>query len=146
MLERFWEQVSLQDLSAEQWESLCDRCGKCCLHKLHDIETDVLYYTSIVCRLYDEDCGACGDYNNRQQRVPDCEVLTPATIGDSSRLPQTCAYRRVANGLPLPDWHPLITGDLASTRAAGQSIVGRIVPEQNVPDEAYEDYVIRWVN
>ena len=143
---RFWETTALEDLDKGQWESLCDRCGKCCLHKLQDIETEALHYTSIACRLYDESNASCGDYEHRQQHVPDCELLSPATLGDGSHLPTSCAYRRLVEGRPLPDWHPLLTGDPASVVAAGESIVGRIVPEQHVPLEAYEEFIIRWVN
>ena len=38
-----WLDKPLNELNSEQWESLCDGCGKCCMAKLQDAETDKVY-------------------------------------------------------------------------------------------------------
>jgi uncharacterized cysteine cluster protein YcgN (CxxCxxCC family) len=60
-------------------------------------------------------------------------------------LPETCAYRLLAEGLPLPEWHPLVSGDAASVHRAGMSVAGKVVSESSVAEEDYEDHIIRWV-
>jgi uncharacterized cysteine cluster protein YcgN (CxxCxxCC family) len=73
-------------------------------------------------------------------------VLTPASVQDTYWLPETCAYRLVAEGIPLFDWHPLISGDPESVHTAGISVRGRVVHENTVDPDDLEDHVVRWVN
>ncbi len=141
----FWQRKPLQAMTVGEWESLCDGCGKCCLHKLEDEDTSEVYYTQVACRLLDIDNCRCGDYPHRQQRVPDCLVLTPAQVPAFHWLPSSCAYRRLAEGRPLPAWHPLLTGDDASVRASGHSVAGRVVSESEVDEEDLEQYIVHWV-
>ncbi len=76
------------------------------------------------------------NYARRQSRVPGCGTITPDNIGALHWLPETCAYRRLHAGRPLPDWHPLITGDPESVHQAGASVRGRCISEIHVhPDE-----------
>lgn len=126
----FWQDRALADLTLAEWESLCDGCGKCCLHKLEDIATGELFHTNVACRLLDVQTGRCSRYADRFRWVPDCVQLTPADVPQFYWLPTTCAYRLRAADQPLPDWHPLITGDPDSTRKAGLSVCGRVIPER----------------
>ncbi len=132
-------------MTAEEWESLCDGCGKCCLHKLEDEDTGEILYTDVACRYLDSATACCSDYPNRQRNVPDCTVLRPKDVSDFHWLPSTCVYRLLAEGIPLPDWHPLISGDPASVRRAGVSAAGRFVSESDVPEEDWEERAVLWV-
>jgi uncharacterized cysteine cluster protein YcgN (CxxCxxCC family) len=138
----FWNQP-LSKLTPREWEALCDGCGKCCLNKLEDADTGQVFFTRIGCRLLDDTTCRCAHYENRKQFVPECVVLTPKNIGEIAYwMPSTCAYRLRNEGKPLPDWHPLITGDPDSTRAAGQSVQGWTVAEFEVAEDDWEDYII----
>ncbi len=141
----FWAAKNLQDMSREEFESLCDGCGKCCLHKLEEEDTGDVYYTSIACRYLDVDACQCTQYNQRQQVVPGCVVLTPEAVKDTYWLPETCAYRLIDQGLPLFDWHPLVSGDTNSVHQAGMSVSGKVRTEVGIAEDDYEDYIVRWV-
>jgi len=123
----FWETTSLHHMTAEQWESLCDGCAKCCLEKFEEEETGRIVYSQVACTLLDLGTCRCRDYANRARQVSDCVTLTPAELARPQWLPETCAYRRLAEGRPLPRWHPLITGDPASVVEAGHSVRGRVI-------------------
>jgi uncharacterized cysteine cluster protein YcgN (CxxCxxCC family) len=125
--DRFWETVPLAAMTPEQWESLCDGCGKCCLEKFEEEETGDIIYSRVACALLDLDTCRCSDYSNRAQRMPDCVTLVPAVLKTSKWLPESCAYRLLAEGKPIPSWHPLITGDPDSVLQAGQSLYGRAI-------------------
>jgi hypothetical protein len=142
----FWETTPLTEMSQDQWESLCDGCGKCCLQKFIDHETDELVYTNIACQLLDHSSCQCSDYSQRKQRVPDCTQLTVADIDQFDWLPVSCSYRLVAKGLPLPEWHHLLTGDRDSIKAAGMSAADRCVSELDVSEDEIETHIIQWVN
>ncbi len=141
----FWSRKTLKQMSPEEWEALCDGCGRCCLHKLEDEHTGRLYYTRVACRLLDITSCRCTDYPARRERVPDCVRLEPDTIGDASWLPGTCAYRRLAEGRPLAWWHPLVSGDPETVRRAGISVAGRVLAEEHVAPEGLDEHVIRWI-
>jgi len=128
---RYWETKPLAAMNREEWEALCDGCGKCCLHKLEDEDTGELAPTNVACRLLDRRTGRCKDYRNRRAHVPDCVRLTPEKLKTIDWLPSTCAYRLLADGQPLHDWHPLETGDPDSVRRAGQSVSGWTVSEDD---------------
>jgi len=136
----FWQRKALTDMTQAEWESLCDGCGKCCLHKLEDADTEALYYTNVACRLLDLQQGRCTRYAERSRLVADCLVLTPAQVQRCSWLPKTCAYRLLAAGKPLPAWHPLVSNDPDSVHRAGVSVRGWTVSEQSV--DALEAHVI----
>jgi hypothetical protein len=130
----FWREKTLRQMNREEWESLCDGCGKCCIHKLEDEDTGELMATNIACRLLDRRNGRCTDYRNRKAHVPDCVRLTPDLIPKLDWLPSTCAYLLLHEGKDLPDWHPLITGDPESVHAAGQSTRGWTISETDAGD------------
>jgi uncharacterized cysteine cluster protein YcgN (CxxCxxCC family) len=128
---RFWEDKPMPAMTPQEWESLCDGCGKCCLHKLEDEETGEIYPTNVACRLLDRRQGLCSDYKNRKRLVPDCVRLTPAKLEELEWLPSTCAYRLVARKEPLPEWHHLISGSRETVHEAGISTRGWTVSEDD---------------
>lgn len=130
----FWETKTLDQMSRAEWESLCDGCGKCCLHKLEDEETGDLLPTNVACKLLDRRSGQCTDYKRRKIFVPECVRLTPALLRELDWLPSTCAYRLLEEGKKLEDWHPLISGDPESVHRAGQSVRGWTVSELDAGD------------
>ncbi|MGE0224682.1 MAG: YcgN family cysteine cluster protein [Acetobacteraceae bacterium] len=140
--EPFWKTKRLEDMSGEEWESLCDGCGRCCLHKLRDEDTNALAYTNVACRLLDLHTARCTDYARRQRKVPDCVSLTPATVREVDWLPPTCAYRLVAEGKDLAWWHPLRSGDPDTVHRAGISIRGRAVSERRAGP--LEHHIVDW--
>lgn len=141
----FWLRKSLAEMTPQEWESLCDGCGKCCLHKLEDEDTGEVFYTEVACQLLGQDDCRCQDYVDRQTRVANCMVLTPSDLDEVDWLPVTCAYRLLAEGESLPSWHPLLTGDPRSTQQAGMSVAGQVIAEQTVDVEDLEEHIIHWV-
>lgn len=141
---KFWEKVPLKNLVPKEWEALCDGCGKCCLNKLEDPDTGEVALTRVACRLLDGDTCYCSQYEIRHQFVPECIQMTPSNIADHAYwLPETCAYKRLWNGQPIPDWHPLITGSSTAMHLGGHSVQGWSVPEFEVPEEDWEDHIIQ---
>ncbi len=138
----FWQRKTLGEMTRAEWESLCDGCGRCCLHKLRDDETEALAWTEVACRLLDVASCRCSDYANRRARVPDCVKLTPRKVAGIDWLPPTCAYRLLAEGQSLPWWHPLVSGRPETVHEAGVSVRGRAVPEREAGP--LEDHVVAW--
>jgi len=73
----FWEEKSLEEMNHEEWESLCDGCGKCCLQKLEDEDTGQIHYTALACSLLDVETCRCKDYKQRHKKIPQCIKLNP---------------------------------------------------------------------
>ncbi|MBU2032882.1 MAG: YcgN family cysteine cluster protein [Alphaproteobacteria bacterium] len=139
--ERFWERP-LAELDRPEWEALCDGCGRCCLHKMEDEDTGRIEETNVACRLLDCASATCRDYPNRKSFVPDCLRLTLKIVDSVPWLPSTCAYRRRAEGRPLPDWHYLLSGDREAVIRAGVSVAGRVVSE--IDAGPLEHHVVEW--
>lgn len=140
----FWEAKSLAELSQDEWESLCDGCAKCCLHKLEDEDSGEVFYTKVVCQYMDDNC-RCTQYQQRNELVPNCVWLQPEDVEAFHWLPSSCAYRLVAEGKPLPEWHPLVSGSTHSVHEAGVSIRGRALSELYVHPDGYEEHIVTWV-
>jgi hypothetical protein len=143
--EPFWRTKSLDAMTADEWESLCDGCGRCCLIKLEDEDTGEVHHTDIGCTLLDGIGCRCRDYPRRQKKVPDCVRLTPEAVRTIPWLPPTCAYRLVRDGLPLYPWHPLVTGRASSVHEAGISVRGRLSGnEEEFTEDEYLDRIVDW--
>lgn len=141
----FW-QKPLSSLNSREWEALCDGCGQCCQVKLEDEDSRELAITDMVCQYLDTQHCRCTVYPRRFEAVPDCTGVTEQIAREARWLPETCAYRRRAAGQPLPDWHPLLTGDPQSVHRADISVAGRVVSEAEVDDADWEEHIIHWVD
>ena len=140
----FWQRKTLAEMTPEEWESVCDGCGQCCMHKLQDDDTGEIALTNVACSLLDLGVCRCTDYKNRKALVPDCVQLAPDTIGDFHWRPETCGYRLLDEGKALAWWHPLVSGDPTSVHQAGISVRGQAISEDKVGD--LEDHVVAWLN
>ena len=142
MTEPFWERKQLEDMTPDEWESLCDGCGRCCLLKFEVDDDPIVYRTAVSCRLLDASTCRCSDYAARFERVPGCLQMTLKTARRLDWLPPTCAYGRIARGEGLAEWHPLVSGDPESVHRAGISVRGWTVPEESVEEEELPLWVI----
>jgi uncharacterized cysteine cluster protein YcgN (CxxCxxCC family) len=141
---QYWKSKPLSELSSEEWENLCDGCGKCCLLKLEDEDTGDIAYTRLHCKLFDPATCQCKDYQNRKKHVPECVKLTPDKINELHWMPSTCAYRVIAEGGDLPEWHHLVCGDRNAIHKAGKSVLGQTVAEDHVFEGNEVDWIIDW--
>ncbi|KPA11713.1 Uncharacterized conserved protein UCP006173 [Candidatus Magnetomorum sp. HK-1] len=138
----FWKNTSLEDLSYDQWEKLCDGCGQCCIHKLLN-EDGTLYLTDLACKNLDTQNIWCRCYDRRNDKQTLCTILKPINIVDNLNwLPETCAYRRLYEKKSLPDWHPLISNDPDTVYKSGHSIQGKVISERLLPVINWEDHIV----
>ena len=142
----FWEAKSLDAMTNEEWESLCDGCGQCCLHKLVNDETADIFYTRVACKLLSQETGRCKRYDCRLEEVEDCLDVRRMSSAEIAWMPRSCAYRRLAEGKSLPQWHPLITGNQESTANAGVAVAGRTLSETAIDFDKLEAEIIDWVD
>ncbi|MFT8422011.1 MAG: YcgN family cysteine cluster protein [Gluconacetobacter sp.] len=138
----FWQVRRLDEMTTEEWESLCDGCGRCCLHKLREDVTEQILFTDVACRLLDLETCLCSDYACRRRKVPDCVQLTPEALAEIDWLPPSCAYRLVAEGRPLAWWHPLVSGSPDTVHEAGVSVRGRAISERRAGQ--LEHHIVDW--
>lgn len=138
----FWKVKALEEMTAGEWESLCDGCARCCLVKLEDEDTGDIHLTRLSCAMLHVRTCRCKDYPNRFAKMPDCIAITPEKVRELSWLPATCGYRIVAEGRDLPWWHPLISGTRDTVHAAGISVSGFAISERRVHEENYVRYII----
>ena len=141
---KFWETKKLTEMSTEEWESLCDNCGKCCLHKLEDEQTGKIVFTNVACKLLNLKTCRCSNYNKRTQLVPECLYLKQLDFTKYDWLPSTCAYRLLNDNQTLPTWHPLISGSPHSVKRAGISISSYAIEKELATN--LEDHIIKWLN
>lgn len=138
----FWETKTLEEMTRAEWESLCDGCGQCCLVKIEEEDSGTIFLTRLACRLLEIGSCRCSDYENRHDSEPDCIVITPQNLKELGWLPNTCAYRRLAEGRGLAWWHPLVSGDPETVHAAGVSVRHWAKSEARVKVSAYARYII----
>ena len=139
----FWKTKKLPEMTTEEWESLCDNCGKCCLHKLEDEDTGEIVFTNVACKLININTCRCTRYSERTRLVPECLNLKQYDFTQYHWLPSTCAYRLLNDGKELPAWHPLVSGSTASVKRAGVSIRSYAIKESDAMD--LEDHIIEWL-
>ncbi|WP_246540721.1 YcgN family cysteine cluster protein [sulfur-oxidizing endosymbiont of Gigantopelta aegis] len=130
----FWENKTLSELTQNEWEQVCDGCAKCCLHKLEDEDSGIIYGTNVVCQYLDTDTCHCGDYARRSVLVPECVTLNMSNLEQVYFMPATCGYRLLAEGKALPDWHPLISKNKDTVHSSGNSVRGKVISELEADD------------
>ena len=154
----YWETKSLEEMTQSEWESLCDGCAKCCLHKFIDDDAkdeaettdyinanEQIHYTNIVCSLLNTKSCECTQYTKRTHLVPECVQLTKANLKDIFFMPTSCSYRRLYEGRGLPSWHPLLNkGKKHAMHKQGMSVRNKTVFETDVDLDAFENYITLW--
>lgn len=140
----FWESKRLEQMTRQEWESLCDGCAKCCVHKLEDEDTGLVHYTRVVCRYLDQNKCRCTVYDKRRRLVPTCLQLEPGELDQLHWMPSTCAYRLLNEGKGLPIWHPLITGSRRAMIEAGHTVTGKVISEDHVHEEDWPNHIVPW--
>ena len=133
-------------MSQDEWESLCDGCCRCCLHKLEDIDTGLYFYTDVACRLLNSETCQCMNYPERRSQEQDCVMNTSDSSEQIDWLPLSSAYRRLFEGRSLEWWHPLVSGNTDTVHHAGLSVCNRSVHEDTVSQEELEDHIISWID
>lgn len=141
----FWKRKPLNKMTTDEWESLCDGCARCCLLKLEDEDDGRVFYTRVVCKYLDEQKCECRRYEKRTHLVPDCVTLTPERATEFHWLPDTCAYRLVSEGKDLNWWHPLVSGSKDTVHESGMSVRDRVLSEEYVHPDSYDEHIIKWV-
>lgn len=141
----FWKEKSLAEMNRQEWESLCDGCGRCCLNKFEEEGPPVrIQYTDVACHLFDSKSCQCKDYKNRKSKVKDCIRLTPKIMPEMICLPPTCAYRRLYEGKSLPWWHHLRSGSRDTVHEVGMSARNRTVSEKKLSAAEIEQRIVSW--
>lgn len=131
-------------MNENEWELLCDKCGKCCVIKLEDFDTQEVHYTNVSCKLLCEKSASCKDYENRKSIVPDCIILSPDNLKDLKWMPKTCAYKLLNEGKNLPYWHPLLSGNDKEIVNSGNSVKNRVTNENEIKIKDLPDYIFNW--
>lgn len=129
--EPFWRTKTLHQMTDTEWESLCCRCGICCLHRLRSPTTGKINFTSIACKYLDIRTCQCRIYKDRFQLDPECEKITPDNVLKLRWLPKTCGYRTIAEGRDLECWHPLVSGKRHTVHRAGISLKDKEIVSEN---------------
>lgn len=141
-IEPFWEFKALSEMTDEEWESLCDGCGRCCLYKFQDEDSDEMFFTNVACALFDAESCRCSSYEKRFKSVPECADIRKFTKREYQWLPERCAYRLLFEGKKLKPWHPLVSGDSETVHKAGVSMQGCVINEADADMESLEDYIV----
>ena len=140
----FWETKKLTEFTKDEWESVCDQCGKCCLLKLIDQDTEKVHYTNVTCHLLNTENCQCSNYENRKSIVPDCIKLTPENLNQLHWMPNSCSYRLLNEGKSLPDWHPLIQNSRIKMDTENHSIINKVISEKKINKKFIGNYIFDW--
>lgn len=140
----YWKTKNMAEMSPSEWENLCDGCGKCCCIRLEDEDTQDIYVTDVTCKLFNPDTCQCTDYPNRSKKVPDCVTLTPTNVDQLYWMPQTCAYRLIAEGKDLPEWHHLVSGSRDTIHEVGMSVQNAVTCETQVDEDDLPHRIVIW--
>ena len=145
MTKPFWKSKHLFDMTSQEWESVCDGCGKCCLLQLQDDATEALVFTDVACDLLNTQQCRCEDYLNRSQRVPSCMAMNKSNVQQCAEFaPPSCAYRLLLNGQDLPAWHHLVSGDRDTIHREGHSVLGKVRNQREIDESYLQDYIVEW--
>lgn len=136
---KFWLDKTLGELNHDEWESLCDGCGQCCLIKLEDEDNGKVYRTNVSCQLLDLDSCRCKDYANRFEKVPECVQVSLDRADQFEWMPSSCAYKLLYEGKPLFDWHPLISHN--SAQEIPVSVKDMAISEEYIHPSQFEDHI-----
>ena len=140
----FWETKKLTEFTKEEWESVCDRCGKCCLLKLIDQDTEEVHYTTVSCHLLNTKNCECSNYEKRKSIVPDCIKLSPENLNQLHWMPNSCSYRLLNEGKSLPVWHPLIQNSRNKMDSENHSIINKVISEEKINKKYIGNYIFDW--
>ena len=143
-MKEFWKHKKLNEMTREEWELLCDGCGRCCLIRLEDEESGEIFTTRLACEQLDIGKSVCKCYDKRHEIVADCIALTPENIGSLDWIPSSCAYRRLSEGRELAWWHPIVSGDPNSVHEAGISVRSWAISETKITHDDIEDYIYKY--
>lgn len=145
MQKQFWKNKSLFEMSHQEWESICDGCGKCCLQQLQDEDTGELVFTDVACDLFEQQSCRCTDYENRSQKVPNCMTMNKDNVFECAEFaPPSCSYRLLLQGDDLPEWHHLVSGDADMIHQTGNSVSGKVRLQREIDQNEIEDYIVEW--
>jgi len=144
VMDKFWETKSLDQMTHEEWESLCDGCARCCMFKVED-DSGTVHYTSLVCDQLNLESCRCSNYEERHKIVRDCVKFSAEEASSFKWLPRSCAYRSLAEGRGLEDWHPLISGRDESVHEAAVSVKNKVLPVGAIHEDEYAGYFIDWI-
>ena len=142
----FWQTKTLSEMSEQEWESLCDGCAQCCQLKYRTGDTNEYVITPVACKFLDLETCRCISYEDRHRLVPDCIEISHENIDSQYWLPDTCAYRLIAEGKPLYDWHPLITGNSDAMKQLNVSVADRVLSERDIHKDDLAVQVMKWVD
>ena len=125
-------------MTPQEWESLCDGCGICCLEKVENVDTGAIELMPLSCEFLDiVDC-RCMIYEDRFLVNPHCIKLSPGNIEKITWLPETCAYRSVAEGRELGWWHPLVSGNFHTVHEAGISVRDKVLSGRYIHPQDFQ--------
>ena len=128
----------LKQMSSQQWETICKRCGICCLCKVQigpNKQTDN-FYTNVCCDAFNPVTRQCTMYENRLKRKKkDCKKVDLDVILDGTLIPRTCGYVEYIFG-PAPfktfvDWQSVRPETLASLKTPLQILQHLILDSKN---------------
>ena len=144
MRKNFWKNIPLNDLNSEEWELLCDGCGKCCLNKFKKTKKCAPIYTSVACKFLDINKCSCKVYSEREKKRKDCLILSPKNINKVvNLLPTSCSYRLIYEKKPLPSWHHLNLPKNKNVHNTKNSVKNFAISEEYVDSSDIANFIFK---